>query len=902
MNCRRVGLCLWMVAALTTSCVDLPDAPDWSSGDAARDAELSDVDARDAGAGDLDAASEIVDVVEPPLDTTPELSDLSDGAGDALPDAEPEDVADLSEPEDLGEAEVDDAVDVSEVDGAELAEVDAEACQEQPCLPSLHPEIPLEDCERLAWDPAGCACVVVPKGYKQPCDDGDACTTEDFCDEDGVCAGAPRLCIDDDLCTTDHLCEPEIGCVFPPVSGPCEDGNPCTIYDQCEEGACTPGSYSPGCGACDPDDDHCEATFGNDDPCDGFLVCEATACVLDEETVVHCLIVDEGPCLENRCDPADGQCKVLPVSDGTPCTDGNTCTSDDACSEGACAGAFDTSVPGCTCEADEDCAPFEDGDLCNGGLICVETQCQIDPASVAPPCDTALNTDCRKMRCEPATGACVLMAELDGSACEDGNACSVEDACSGGVCLQGLMKDCTGASDDCNVGLCLPTDGTCIGYPTNEGGDCAGADLCAIEAVCAQGACLTSAEKDCDDGEVCTGDVCDPASGDCVHELIPNEDPEICDGIDNDCDGQTDEDLTYVDPDSGEPVALGLECVGIGVCGPGAVECAEGGVTTCSTNPDGSAPEASDEVCNELDDDCDGAVDNGLSWLGVPVGEICDGVGACGAGVVECVVETLTPTCSTNAKGSASEAVDEVCNGLDDDCDGSTDEDLSVLDSPCRFEGVCNLGNVDVTCLGEEGWGCDYGAVPGWQADDEVGRCDGKDNDCDGETDEDYPDKDLPCDGDDDDLCEQGTWSCAADGAGYQCWGDVAAVEVCEGEQDEDCDGEIDEQGALGCAPTYRDRDGDGYGPDQSERCLCAPDPENDYTAQVGGDCDDDPDLGAGLNPGAVEICDGQDNDCDGLTDADDVDLQAPPPETPDPLPSPPRGGGPGRGRPAARL
>jgi hypothetical protein len=154
--------------------------------------------------------------------------------------------------------------------------------------------------------------------------------------------------------------------------------------------------------------------------------------------------------------------------------------------------------------------------------------------------------------------------------------------------------------------------------------------------------------------------------------------------------------------------------------------------------------------------------------------------------------------------------------------------------------------------------------------------CDGTDDDCDGLTDEEgaigckwyYEDHD----GDEYGAGDTGRCLCAPTGffttlSGNDC--DDANIlihpgagEACNG-VDEDCDGLTDPPDSSGCLPFGYDQDGDGYrDPSKPEKCLC--EAAGFYRGTLGTDCDDaDPDS----YPGANEVCDGHDNDCDGATD-----------------------------------
>lgn len=205
---------------------------------------------------------------------------------------------------------------------------------------------------------------------------------------------------------------------------------------------------------------------------------------------------------------------------------------------------------------------------------------------------------------------------------------------------------------------------------------------------------------------------------------------EMCDGIDNDCDGVIDNGIHFTNP-IGEQIALGEPC-GEGVCANGIVVCSASFMPHCSTES-----LAFDEVCDGIDNNCDGAIDDGLTYLGKTLGSPCEGLGECGVGTVECGPLQDVALCSTGAMGSKSEATDEVCDGMDNDCNGLTDEGIPGPDtanpSSCQSKGICGVGAW--TC-GESGeWVCS--TSPGEvNSPSQPETCNGLDDDCDGHTDE----------------------------------------------------------------------------------------------------------------------------------------------------------------------
>ncbi len=229
---------------------------------------------------------------------------------------------------------------------------------------------------------------------------------------------------------------------------------------------------------------------------------------------------------------------------------------------------------------------------------------------------------------------------------------------------------------------------------------------------------------------------------------------------------------------------------------------------------------------------------------------------------------------------------EESCDGKDNDCNGVIDDEGSVgcsswyqdADGDGAGTGAAKcLCALDFPYTAQESGDCndaDPSTAPGKQE-----FCDGKDNDCDLEVDEEgvngspyYLDEDEDqwgVEGDSVLSCEPiGAYTAVLVG---DCDDTVSAinpgaVEQCGDGKDNDCDGETDEPGAIGCVPVYEDLDGDGWGNHGVLACLCL---SGQGSVPAGGslnpgDCAlDDP----AVNPDAVEVCDGTDNDCDGVVD-----------------------------------
>ena len=269
---------------------------------------------------------------------------------------------------------------------------------------------------------------------------------------------------------------------------------------------------------------------------------------------------------------------------------------------------------------------------------------------------------------------------------------------------------------------------------------------------------LCQAHDDCPLSVLCRDGVCDFNPGAPGYRCTS---AEVCDGLDNNCNGRTDEGA----------VGQGRECdTGeLGVCALGTTYCdGELGIR-CRPNI-----EPSPERCDGLDNDCNGPADEGVGQ-----GKVCETgePGICSAGTTYCDTD-LGIRCRRNVEPKA-----EDCDGVDDDCDGQTDEGFGQGEYCKTGEpGVCSAGTE--YCDGESGIRCLRNVEP----DDEA--CDGVDNDCDGQTDEGFGQGES-CDTGEPGVCAFGTEYCEGQNR-LQCRRDIEpSGEVCNFE-DQDCDGVVD--------------------------------------------------------------------------------------------------------------
>ena len=443
----------------------------------------------------------------------------------------------------------------------------------------------------------------------------------------------------------------------------------------------------------------------------------------------------------------------------------------------------------------------------------------------------------------------------------------------------GIDDDCDARVDDDDTGVAGTTD-----FHVDADADGYGGDL--TVAACLQPSGTTLTATDCDDADPTVS----PAA------------TETCSGVDDDCDGLTDDD----DPSVTGTTTwyLDLDADGVGgadhttdACAAPAGYAASG--SDCN-DADADVFPGADEACNGVDDDCDGLTDDD-DTVTDPSGLVpfytdadADGHGVAGTATLACSAPSglvATPDDCDDTDATVSPSAVETCNGVDDDCDGLTDDDDSSVTGTSTWyadldaDGYGDAGAAVSTCTAPsdhvaDATDCDDTTAAVSPAATET--CSGVDDDCDGLVDD-----------DDSSVTGTTTWEADVDGDGYgggtistvscvaptgfvadsgDCDDTLAAVHPAADETcnslDDDCDGLVDDDDTVvdldSLTAFYADADADGYGLSTTTTTACAA--PSGYAA-ADGDCDD---TDAAVSPGATELCNSIDDDCDGAVDADD--------------------------------
>ncbi len=648
---------------------------------------------------------------------------------------------------------------------------------------------------------------------------------------------------------------------YPDLTTGCTETSPgvFSCVGLCHSGihSCSSGAWGTCAGAVIPQAETCD---GVDNDCDGVTddglgstTCGLGVCL---HTVPNC-----SGGLPQNCDPMQG---ALVESCNNTDDDCNGLTDDGlqrACYSGA-SGCTETPVGSGNFVCVGICAPG--GSVCGAGAW---GSCLNDVKPRAEECNN-LDDDCDNSIDESLSRTCYTgPAGTEGvGLCHGGNqSCSAGawSVCAGEV--RPVSEACNNADDNCDgtidnmgtitcgVGICNHSVQRCVAGVMQTCDPMQGAlpeacnnvdDNCDGLVDQFYGSCYPAATLGCTENPVgsgnytCTG-LCLPGSrlcsagawGSCSGSVIPQG--EVCDGLDNDCDGT---------PDDG----LGSTTCGLGVCEHTVQNCSGGTTQTCDPMQG-----AGTETCNNADDDCDGVVDDGLSracyggasgCVEGPVGTFTC-TGTCRAGTSSCAAGTWG-SCTTDVRPVAEE-----CNGLDDDCDGSIDEGLTrtCYTGPAGTDGVGTCHGGTQTCSAGAWSTCSGEVRPVSEA------CNNADDNCDGTIDNMGT---ITCGVG---VCNHSVSKCVA-GVLQTCDPMEGAIaELCNN-VDDNCDGLVDSFYG-GCYPAA------------TPGCVENPVGSGNYTCagmcQAGsrlcttgswGSC-------SGSIVPVSEVCDGLDNDCDGTPD-----------------------------------
>jgi subtilisin-like proprotein convertase family protein len=752
-----------------------------------------------------------------------------------------------------------------------------------------------------------CVAQTCTLGFRDPahlCDGAGSPTScvdppDEFCD--GLACRADGLDCRTN-CTQDSECITGYYCVNPGPTGTCAaklaNGDACSADNECTTNFCTDGvccvsACAGACRRCDvvgdgtcslhpfPTDPEtgcgaywcngtgaCNVTCSVDSDCKAFHFCNGTTCEPKAGLGGPC--TSNNQCNEGVCNLADGVC-----CDG-PCS--RTCEScklagkegqctiittgqdpDEECAgSGLCGGVCDGNPNGGSCSfplAGSDCGTCK---TCNGGGSCTTVPSNSDPNNSCGLCQTCngtggcknvpFGTDFHDDCAASAQTTCGLDGQCDGNATCDfwgAGAVVTPPSCSAGVLTLANTCDGSGATVNGGTQSCAPyicASGTACRTTCTAHADCATGNFCDFNDLdgdgrtndcvpkrlngqqCNLGAPFECANGTCNNGGICCGgggDCCSTA-GNCTQLTVP---PACSSAAAGGCTGFRKDafcNASNVCAQTGsisDPSACATnacdaaKCVGLTFTATKYCNatggCTVGGtVFSCNDgNPCTIDSCNTGGTCGHVNDNTQTVVCYEGPAGTRSVGQCQDGLRPCIDGLTgACNGQVLPATETCNAPGSK----------VDEDCDGATDEEgasgcvIYYKDIDNDGFGLSGAGNSKCLCLPDTTF---RALVPGDCDDNNSGAKPGN-------------------------------------------------TELCSTAYDDNCNSLVNEDNASGCVARWFDNDGDGAGVGTSV-CKCAPH-VSPWVGTVGGDCNDG---NSAIKPGAIEVCDGVDNNCNGQTD-----------------------------------
>ncbi|MET0384732.1 MAG: hypothetical protein ABW321_02175 [Polyangiales bacterium] len=628
---------------------------------------------------------------------------------------------------------------------------------------ALNPANPCQQC-----DPSRSTSGWSNRTAGSSCSDGLFCTENDACNASGACTGTAKSCSDSLSCTTDTCneqldrCDSALtgGCVINNTcygadidnpanacqscrpsaststwtnkasSATCDDGQFCTVSDQCDGAGTCRGSardcgIGAGCsaGSCDEAADACQPV--------------TSGCVIAGACFAPGAVNPANSC--QTCNPSASASAWTNKPLNASCSDDQFCTVNDSCrTPGVCTGDARSCSDGLDCTTE---ACNEQSDRCEQTA---QTGCVIVGVCYA---QDATNPSNACQACSPASSASGWTAKAAGSSCDDGQYCTANDSCNASGRCTGSARDCsTGQScstgscnentDSCerSISGCLIDDSCYVAQQANprnpcqlcdparsntswsnraEGTTCSDGLFCTVDDACNSAGVCASKPRSCDDMLGCTVDVCNEAGQRCDSTSMTGCTiagacfPNLAVNPNNACQacvlGSSQSEWTLLA--AGTPCSDGAFCTSGDTCNASGV-CA-GAQATCN---DGLA--CTSDVCNESSDRCDAsvaangcAIDGACYAAGDP-----DPQNACRACDPSASTSRWTNKVADSPCGNGNYCTVDTCNGAGscvstardcsdgvacttDSCDETQRRCQSMTSSGCLIDGRCVASN-----------------------------------------------------------------------------------------------------------------------------------------------------------------------------------------------------------------